>query len=160
MGQLNQPLIIYVIANTVMAESGLGGRFWFKAAAAGTDARNATFKARIKTSPHQALIGAPKDVSRCRGFRCKAVVYLNKEHLDNGTYGGRCNQSRFAGNISSYVLHIQERKTLMTSNQAKFNEHKFNSGSRRWLNNFFRTIPRTNYSNQLRKSTCHMVSLQ
>ncbi len=74
-----------------MAESGLGGRFWFKAAAAGTDARNATFKARIKKSPHQALFGAPKDVSRCRlcrGFRYKAVVYLNKERLDNGNIWG------------------------------------------------------------------------
>ncbi len=66
------------IARTVMAESGLGGRFRFKAAAAGTDARNATLKARIKTSPHQALFRAPKDVSRFRaGY--KAVVYLNKE---------------------------------------------------------------------------------
>jgi hypothetical protein len=33
---------IMLIARTVMAESGLGGRFWFKAAAAGKDARNAT----------------------------------------------------------------------------------------------------------------------
>jgi hypothetical protein len=68
-----------LIARTVIAESGLGGRFWFKAAAAGTDARNATFKARIKTSPHQALFGAQKDVSRFRALGCKAVVYLNKE---------------------------------------------------------------------------------
>ncbi len=70
---------IMLIASTVMAESGLGGQFWFKAAAAGTDVRNASFKAHIKASPHQALFRAPKDVSRFRAFRCKAVIYLNKE---------------------------------------------------------------------------------
>jgi hypothetical protein len=70
--------------------AGLDGRFWLKAAAAGTDARNATFKASIKTSPHQAMFRAPKDVSRFRAFCCKAVVYLNKERRENGkhTAGG------------------------------------------------------------------------
>ena len=34
-----------MITRTVMTESGLGGRFWFKAATAGKDARNVTFKA-------------------------------------------------------------------------------------------------------------------
>jgi hypothetical protein len=69
-----------------MAESGLGGRFLFKVAAPGTDARNARFKARIKMSPHQALFRAPKDVSRFRVFGRKAVVYLNKERQENGKY--------------------------------------------------------------------------
>ncbi len=72
-----------------MAESGLGGRFWFKAAAAGTDARNATFKARITTSPHRGLFGSPKDVSRFRAFGCKAIVYLNKECRENGKHNAR-----------------------------------------------------------------------
>ncbi len=31
------------LACTVMAESGLGGEFWFKAACAGKDARNVTY---------------------------------------------------------------------------------------------------------------------
>ena len=34
---------IMMSARTVMAESGLGGRFWFKAAKAGKDARNVTY---------------------------------------------------------------------------------------------------------------------
>jgi hypothetical protein len=73
-----------------MAESGLGGRFWFKAAAAGTDAQNATFKARIKTSPHHALFRVPNDVSRFRAFGCKAVVYLNKgKHTARGISASR-----------------------------------------------------------------------
>ncbi len=117
-----------LIARTVMAESGVGGRFWFKAAAAGTDARNATFKARIKTSPHQAFIGGPKDVSRFRAFGCKAAVYLNKERQENGKHTARGIDAinlGFARNTSAYVLYIPERKTLMILNQVKLNEHEF-----------------------------------
>jgi hypothetical protein len=44
---------IMIIARTVMAESGQWGRFWFKAALAGKDARNVTFKERIGMTPHQ-----------------------------------------------------------------------------------------------------------
>ena len=43
---------IMMIARTVMAESGLGGRFWFKAASAGKDTRNITFKERIWMTPY------------------------------------------------------------------------------------------------------------
>jgi hypothetical protein len=39
-------------ARTVMAGSGLGGRFWFKAALAGKDARNVTYKQRLGQTPH------------------------------------------------------------------------------------------------------------
>ncbi len=43
---------IMMIARAVMAESGLGGRFWFKAASTGKEARNVTFKERIgRTRP-------------------------------------------------------------------------------------------------------------
>ncbi len=122
---------IMLIARTVMAEFGLGGRFWLKAAADGTDALNAIFKARIKTSPHQALFGAPKDVSRFRAFGCKAVVYLNKERRENvkhtarGMMGIDAINLGFARNTNAYVLYIPERKTLMISNQVQFNEHEF-----------------------------------
>ena len=37
-------------ARTVMAESGLGGRFWLRAALAARDAGNATYKERIGTT--------------------------------------------------------------------------------------------------------------
>ena len=37
---------IMMISRTVMVESGLGGRFWFKSALAAVDARNATYKER------------------------------------------------------------------------------------------------------------------
>ncbi len=54
---------IMMSARTVMAESGLGGRFWFRAAKAGKDARNFTFKERIVMTPYQAMYGEKKDVS-------------------------------------------------------------------------------------------------
>ena len=46
---------IMLIVRTVMVESGLSGRFWFKAATAGKDARNAVYKERIQTNPHHAI---------------------------------------------------------------------------------------------------------
>ena len=48
---------IMMTARTVMAESGLGGRFWFRAANAGKDTRNVTFKECIGMSPYQAMYG-------------------------------------------------------------------------------------------------------
>ena len=63
---------IMMIARTVMAESGLGGRFWFKAAAAEKDARNVIFKERIGKSLYQAMYGEKNDVSDFRAFCCRA----------------------------------------------------------------------------------------
>ncbi len=74
------------------------------------------------------MFGAPKDVSRFRVFGCKALVYLNKERQENGKHTARGINAinlGFARNISAYVLYIPGRKTLMTSNQIKFNEHEF-----------------------------------
>ena len=55
-----------------MTESELGGRFWFKAANSGKDARNVTFKERIGMSPYQAMYGEKKAVSDFRAFGCRA----------------------------------------------------------------------------------------
>jgi len=43
---------LMMISRTIMAESGMGGRFWFKSALAACDARNATYKERISTTPY------------------------------------------------------------------------------------------------------------
>ena len=74
---------IKLIARTFMVESGLCGRFWFKAATAGKDAHNVVYKERIKTSPHHAIYEDPKDVSGFRVCGCKAIVYLNKDRRAN-----------------------------------------------------------------------------
>ena len=48
--------LIMLVARTVIVESGLGGRFWFRAATAGKDARNVTFKAhRNDAAPSHVL---------------------------------------------------------------------------------------------------------
>ena len=43
--------LIMKLASTVMVEFGLGGRFWFKAACAGKDARNVTYKQQLGSTP-------------------------------------------------------------------------------------------------------------
>ncbi len=62
-----------------MAESGLGGRFWFRTATAGKDTSNVTFKAQIGMTPYQAMYGEKKDVSNFRAFGCRTWVYLDKQ---------------------------------------------------------------------------------
>jgi hypothetical protein len=105
---------IMLIARTVMVESGLGGQFWFKAAMAGNDALNEVYKEHIKTSPHQAMYGEPKDVSRFRAFRCKVFVYLNKDSRENGKHTARGVDAinlGLAQNSIACVLYIPKRKT-------------------------------------------------
>ena len=46
---------IMMAARAIMAETGLGGRFWFRAALAARDARNATYKERIGTTPWRRM---------------------------------------------------------------------------------------------------------
>jgi hypothetical protein len=53
------------LARTIMAESGLGGKFWFKVALAGKDARNVTYNGQTSYS---CIYGELKDVSRLRSF--------------------------------------------------------------------------------------------
>ena len=54
--------VTMMIARTVMAESGLEGRFWFKAASAGKYDQNVTSKERIGMTPYQAMFGEKSEV--------------------------------------------------------------------------------------------------
>jgi hypothetical protein len=85
------------LARTVIAESGLGGRFWFKAALAGKDARNVTYKQRLWQTPHSCIYGELKDVSRFRAFGCRAWVYLNAERREKGKYTPRAQEAIYLG---------------------------------------------------------------
>ena len=80
---------IMMLSRTIMAESGLGGRFWFKSALAGCEARNVTYKERIGTTPWKLMHGSPRDVSKFRAFGCRAWVYLNSERRDKGKHTPR-----------------------------------------------------------------------
>jgi hypothetical protein len=123
---------IMMSAQTVMAESGLGGRFWFKAASAGKDARNKTFKEEIRTMLHQAIYGKKRDMSDFRAFCCRAWVYLDKHtpRAKEAIYVG------FANNMSQWALWTLEDKKIMTSNQVKFSEHEFPFQTRKMVDQF------------------------
>ena len=91
---------IMMSARTVMAESGLGGRVWFKAAKAWKDARNVTYKERIGMSPYQARYGEKKYVSRFRAFGCRAWVYLDKQRREKGKHTPRAKEAIYVGFLS------------------------------------------------------------
>jgi hypothetical protein len=64
-GTNNQFVLLIARTVTILVESELGGKFWslFKAATAGLDEREVTFKARIGTRQHHLMYGQKKDVS-------------------------------------------------------------------------------------------------
>ena len=111
-----------------MAESGLGGRFWFRAAEAGIDASNATFKARIGTTPHHLMYGQNKDVSGFLAFGCTAWVYIDPQHRAKGKHTPRAEEAIYVGftiNTSALSIYVPERKKIVTTNQVTFSEHEF-----------------------------------
>ncbi len=64
----------------------LGGQFLFSAAMVAKDARNVTYKERIKMTPYMRLYGK-KDIAKFRAFGCSVYVYLNEER--RGTWKGQ-----------------------------------------------------------------------
>ena len=88
---------IMLVARTVMVESDLVGRFWLRAATAGKDARNETFKERIGMSPHQAMYGDKKDVSDYRAFGCRAYIYEDKQCRANGMHTPSAKEAIYVG---------------------------------------------------------------
>ena len=94
-----------LVAITVMVESGLRGRFWFRAAIAGKDARNVTFKERIGMTPHQAMHGEKKHVSDYRVFGCRAYVYEEKQRRANGKHTPRAKEAIYVGFVPKLTDH-------------------------------------------------------
>ncbi len=93
-----------------MAESGFGGRFWFRAALA-RDARNATYKARISTSLWRRMHGEMRDVSRFRAFGCRAWVYLDADRREKGKHMARAVEAINLGNQSR--IRTQDKRILL-----------------------------------------------
>jgi hypothetical protein len=119
---------IMMISRTVMVESGMGGRFWFKSSLAAVDARNATYKGRIGTTPWRLMHGEMRDVSRFGAFGCRAWFHLNSERREKGKHTQLAVEAinlGFEPNTSAYSFFISEKNMLMSSNQAKFNEGVF-----------------------------------
>jgi hypothetical protein len=113
-----------------MVESGLGGQYWFSAMMAAKDARNATYKERIGTTPWMLMHGTKRDVSKFRAFGCRAYVYLNEERRERGKHVVRAIEAINLGfatdhNMSAYKFWIPSKQKLMLCNQAKFDELLF-----------------------------------
>ncbi len=120
------------LARTVMAESGLGGRFWLKAALAGKDTHNVTYKQLLGETPYSCIHdGELKDVSRLRTFECRAWVYLNTERREKDKkdkHNPRAQEAIYLGfnpNTSAWSFFIPEWNTLWSTNQAQFDGHVF-----------------------------------
>ena len=89
----------------------------------GKDARNVTFKERIKLTPYQAMYGEKKDVSDFRAFGCRAWVHLDKQRREKGKHTPRAKEAIFVGltdNMSAWAFYIPEDRKIMNSNQVKF----------------------------------------
>ncbi len=59
---------IMLLAKPEMAESGLAGRFWYRATDFGRACGNATYKQLLGTTPHAKIFGVKKDVVKFRPF--------------------------------------------------------------------------------------------
>ena len=121
---------LLTLARSTMVESGLGGQYWFSAMMAAKDARNATYKERIGTTPWMLMHGTKRDVSKFRAFGCRAYVYLNEERRERGKHVVRAIEAINLGfatdhNMSAYKFWIPAKRKLMLCNQGKFDELLF-----------------------------------
>ena len=72
---------LMLLTRSQMAESGMGGRFWFRAMVSGKDARN-EYHERIGTTRHHFVLENPKNVFMFRAFGppsfgCRMLKFLN-----------------------------------------------------------------------------------
>ncbi len=80
----------------VASKSGLGCQFWFRAATAGEDTHNVTFKERLCMTQYQAMYGEKKDGSDNQAFGCRAKVYLDKQHQEKGKHTPKAKEAVYA----------------------------------------------------------------
>ncbi len=106
---------------------GLGGQFWFSAMMAAKDARNATFKERIGSTPWMLMHGRKRDVSKFRAFGCRAYIYIDEERRGKGKHiPGEVEAINlgFATDhkMSAYRFYVSFTRKIMLCNQAKVDE--------------------------------------
>ncbi len=107
--------MIMMIARTVMVESGLGGRFRFRAATAGKDASNVTFKERIGMTPYHAMYGDKKGDSDYRAFGCRAWVNLDKQRREKEMHTPKAKEAVYVGflpNMSAWAFWVLRTRKL------------------------------------------------
>ena len=107
-----------VIRDRVMADSGLGGRFWFASSTHGVNCRNATFNRRVGTTSYEKIFGVKKDLSKFRPFGCRAYMHLNKERREKGRHAPRAIEVINLGlatdeNTSGYKFYIESSGKIL-----------------------------------------------
>jgi hypothetical protein len=73
---------------------------------AAKDARNVTYKERIRMTPYLYMYGRKKDISKFRSFGCQAYTDLNEERRGKGK-------------------HIPSTRKIVISNEVQFDELRF-----------------------------------
>ncbi len=113
-----------------MAESGMVGKFWFKAATNWKNCRNVTYKRSINSTPYRELYGKEKDVSRFRQYGCLAFMHIHEDRSEKGKTAPRAIQVIHLGfamdtNTSAYVVYKLATDKLLTTNQLVFDKSFF-----------------------------------
>jgi hypothetical protein len=113
-----------------MAESGMVGKFWFKAATNWKNCQNVTYKLRINSTPYRELYGKEKDVSRFKPYGCLAFMHIHEDRREKGKTVPRAIQVIHLGfatdtNTSAYVVYNPATDKLLTTNQLVFDESFF-----------------------------------
>ncbi len=90
-----------------MAESGLGGLFWFCACC------NVIFKQSIGTMPFEKVFGTKKDVAKFSKLGCLAYIPLNKDSREKERHSPKAVEAVNLGfatdcNTSGNKLYIEE----------------------------------------------------
>jgi hypothetical protein len=119
---------IMMISRTIMVESGLGSRFWFKSAMTGCEARNVTHKERIGTTPWRLMHGNKRmypDFAHSLGGH--GFISTKKEEKTGNIRSGQWRQSTLDSNLTQARNHSSFRKehNNVIQNQAQFDERVF-----------------------------------
>ena len=74
---------------------------------AAKDARNVTYKERIRMTPYMYMYGRKKDISKFRAFGCQAYMNLNEERRGKSKHIPRADEAINLGfatdhNINGY----------------------------------------------------------
>ena len=77
---------LVTLNRTQIVESGLMGKFWYRALVNAKDTRNVTHHDRIKTTPHYFIHREPKNLSKFRAFECRTYPYLNEDRQEKGKH--------------------------------------------------------------------------
>ena len=107
--RLIQDDLLMILNRTQMVESGLMGKFWYRAVVNAKDTRNATYYDCLKTTPHLFIHGDPKHLSKFRAFGCRSYPDLHENRREKGKHIPRVVEGvnlGFSQESSGYVIYI------------------------------------------------------